>query len=643
MYNYLLSLLLALLFISNTFAQQGNLSTDSKKAAKLYYKADEYVRGRDFYRAIELLQEATEKDPEFAEAYIKAANLHKLMGNKAETFKLMQKGLSLLPYNPALANDYYTLAELYFDKGDYVEARKYYENFLKADTKSERFVAYAQQQLKTADFAVKAKENPVNFNPERLPAIINKFALQYFPYTTADQKQFIYTARAGTTPDADENIYISDLKNGKWGAPVSISNVINSNSNEGAATIAGDGKTLVFTACSRADSNGDCDLYISTRTGDAWSKPENMGKVINSKAWDSQPSLSADGRTLYFTSGRSGGVGKEDIWVTHQNEDGSWKAPENLGKPVNTTGRDMAPLIHGSGSTLYFVSDGHIGLGGLDVFMSDLEGKQWTEPRNLGYPLNTQADEGSLFITPDNQKGFYSRQELKDPRDARSVTIQLYGFSVPDVWKSKDASTYAQGTVYNSETKKPIGAVVQVYDVASDTLVQQVKADKVSGQYTVVLTEGKQYALYVNAPGYLLNSFSYDYTKASNLNPVALDVYLKPLKSGSAVVLNNIFFESGAYTLRGTSKTELNKIINFLRLNKDLKVEISGHTDDVGTDKANQLLSEKRAKAVVDYLSSNGIHKSRLTYKGYGETKPVAPNTSDENRQLNRRIELRVL
>lgn len=643
MYKFLLIIILTFFTVSSSLAQQNTLSTKSKKAESLYYKADEHVKGRDFNRALEVLADATKKDPAFAEAYIKAANLHKLMGNKAATFTLLQKGLTLLPFNPALATDYYTLAELYFDRGAYTEAKKYYEDFLKSDTKSERFVTYAQQQLETADFAVKAKENPVNFNPKRLPATLNKFALQYFPSTTTDQKNFIYTARTSTSPAADENIYISEIKDGSWQAPMSISDVINSNANEGAATIAGDGKTLVFAACSRSDSNGDCDLYISLRTGDTWSKPKNMGNVVNSKAWDSQPTLSADGRTLYFTSGRSGGIGKEDIWVTYQNEDGSWKAPQNLGASVNSAGRDMAPYIHGSGSTLYFVSDGHIGMGGLDVFLTNLENKQWSEPKNLGYPLNTQADEGSLFITPDNQKGYYSRQELQNAADARSVTIQLYEFSVPDAWKSKVTSTYAQGRVYNSETKKPVGAVVQVYDVATDSLVQQVNADELSGEYTVVLAEGNQYALYVSSPSYLLNSFSFDYTNPSNLSPVALDVYLKPIKAGSAVVLNNLFFESGAYKLQEKSKTELNKIIDFLRMKKALKIEISGYTDDVGTNIDNQVLSERRAKAVVDYLSANGVPKSRLTYKGYGESKTVEPNTSEANRQLNRRIELKVL
>ncbi|HEY4650243.1 MAG TPA: OmpA family protein, partial [Pontibacter sp.] len=624
--KHLLALLLSLTISVAAFAQQQKLSTSSKKAESLYLKADEYARSRDFGRALDLLGQAIEKDPNFAEAYLKASNLNKMMGNKGATFEQLKQGLKLMPYNPAYANYYFDLAELYFERGDYKESKVNYEAFLKAKPRNERQAEYARNQLETADYAVKAMQNPVAFTSVQLPSTINKHPLQYFPSTTADQRYLIFTARNGHRPDHDENILISEQKAGAWQVPVSISDNINTTANEGAATISGDGKTLVFTACSRPDSFGDCDLYISYRTGNEWSKPKNMGSTVNSKAWDSQPSLSADGRTLYFSSMRGGGMGREDIWVTTLGEDGMWQQPRNLGEPVNSKGRDLAPFIHVSGSTLYFVSDGHKGLGGLDVFMTNLTEKKWSVPENLGYPLNTHADESSLYITPDNKLGFYARSMVANDG---SSTVQLFSLDVPPVWQAKEKSTYAQGRVYHADTKAPLAATVQLYDVATDSLVQQVQSDKISGEYTVVLTEGKQYALYVSAPKFLMNSLSFDYTSSKNLTPVALDVYLQPIKSGSAVVLRNLFFPSAKYNLEPTSKTELNKLIGFMRQNKDLKIQITGHTDDVGSDAANQVLSEKRAKAVVDYLVAHGIAASRIGYKGYGETKPVKPNTSE--------------
>ncbi|WP_299757317.1 OmpA family protein [uncultured Pontibacter sp.] len=626
---------------TTSLAQNQKLNTTSAKAERLYEKADSYVRARDFDRALQLLGEAIEKDPEFADAYLRAASLHKMTGNKAAAFENMEKGLKLLPFSKGQANNYFDLAELYFDKGNYQAASEWYETFLKTGANNTKQVEWAQKQLKTAAFAQEAMQQPVQFNPEQLPGTLNKFGLQYFPYTTADQRYFIYTARVSGRPDHDENIYVSQYKDQQWQTPVSISENINTPANEGAATISGDGKTLVFTSCNRPDSQGDCDLYISFRTGSEWSKPQNMGKTVNSKAWDSQPSLSADGRTLYFTSTRGDGVGKEDIWVTNRNDDGSWVKPVNMGRDINTTGRDMAPSIHMSGSTLYFVSDGHIGMGGLDVFKSDLnKNGKWTKPQNLGYPLNTFANEGSLFITPDSEIGYYSRQD----NTGNGVSgIQLYKFDVPAAWRSRVNSTYAQGRVFDASSKKPLAAQVQLYDLEADSLVQQVNSDKVSGEYTVVLTQGKQYGLYVSAPKYLLNSRSFDYTSSKALSPVALDVYLEPIKSGAAMVLNNLFFDTGKYNLEKNSKTELDKLIAFMKQNPQVKIEISGHTDDVGSDKANQLLSERRAKSVVDYLAQKGVDKNRIRYKGYGESKPVQPNTSEENRQLNRRIEMRIL
>lgn len=636
-------LLTAFLLMLGTasMAQTSKLSTTSAKAERLYEKADAYVRARDFDRALQSLNEAIEKDPKFAEAYIRAASLYKILGNKAAAFENLEKGLPLLPFSKGQSNNYYEFAELYFDRGNYQAAKEWYETFLKTGSTNAKQVEWARRQIKTAAFAQEAMEQPVQFNPEQLPGTLNRFGLQYFPYTTADQRYFIYTARQSGRPDHDENIYVSERKGEEWQAPVSISDNINSPANEGAATISGDGKTLVFTSCNRPDTQGDCDLYISFRTGSEWSKPQNMGKAVNSKAWDSQPSLSADGRTLYFTSTRGGGVGKEDIWVTHRNDDGSWQKPVNLGREVNSTGRDMAPSIHMSGSTLYFVSDGHIGLGGLDIFKTNLkENGKWTEPQNLGYPLNTHADEGSLFITPDSEIGYYSRQVNTD---AGVPGIQLYRFDVPTEWRSRVNSTYAQGRVFDADSKKPISAQVQLYDVEADSLVQQVGSDKVSGEYTVVLTQGKQYALYVSAPNYLMNSRSFDYTSSKALSPIALDVYLEPIKSGAAMVLSNLFFDTGKYALEKKSKTELDKLVTFLQQNPKVKIEISGHTDNVGSDQANQVLSARRAKSVVDYLASHGISKERFRHKGYGETRPVKPNKSEEDRQMNRRIEMRIL
>jgi outer membrane protein OmpA-like peptidoglycan-associated protein len=278
-------------------------------------------------------------------------------------------------------------------------------------------------------------------------------------------------------------------------------------------------------------------------------------------------------------------------------------------------------------------------MGGADIFKTTLTGTAWTEPENLGYPLNTASNEASFFITPDNSKGYYSRLELEQSKKSAS----LFEFEVPAAWKSKETSTYTQGRVFDAQTKKPLGAYVQLYDLNTDERVQQVLSDQENGTYTVVLNEGKQYGMYVSADKYLLKSISFDYRSKKEFNPLTLDIYLDPVAKGASMVLNNLFFATGKYQLEKKSKTELNKIISFLATNTQVKIEISGHTDDVGNDAANQQLSDKRARSVYDYLLAQGVRKERILSVGYGETKPLQPNTSEENRQLNRRIELRVL
>lgn len=637
----LASLACFLLLFTCAFAQRPGLSTKSKKAADLYNKAQKYVLERNPKRALEALEQAIEKDPNFGEAYIKAAGLHKMNGNQPAAFDAYNKGLSLLPFNPALAQEYTTFADMALSAGNYDLAKQYYTYFVKSNPKSTKALSYAERQIKNTEFAVNAMQHPVNFKPLRMSLPLNQFQLQYFPALTATKTHLVFTARQSDSPQSDENLYVSVNRDNNWSAPVSISNSINSEFNEGTGSISGDGKTLVFSSCNRPNSYGDCDLYISVRNGEAWSKPVNLGRTVNSAAWESQPCLSADGRTLYFSSDRGkGGLGREDIWVTYLQEDGIWSAPENLGQPVNTAGSETAPFLHASGTTLYFSSNGHIGLGGSDIFKTTFTDTAWSNPENLGYPLNTSSNEASFFITPDNSRGYYSRLVL-DKGNKKSAS--LFEFEVPAAWKSKETSTFAQGRVFDAVTRKPVGANVQLYDLNTDALVQQVKADAENGTYTVVLNEEKQYGMFVTAAKHLLKSISFDYTTKKDFNPLTLDIYLDPIAKGASVVLNNLFFATGKYQLEKKSKTELDKIIGFMTVNNQIQIEISGHTDDVGNDKSNQELSNKRASSVYTYLVEHGVNKGRIRYAGYGESRPLKPNTSEENRQQNRRIELRIL
>ncbi|GAB2464196.1 cell envelope biogenesis protein OmpA [Hymenobacter qilianensis] len=643
----LLMLLVGAIIPTTVAVAQAKLSTTNTKARHLFEKAQEQAKERDFTKALETLSILNDKFPSQGEPFVLKGSLLKAMGENQAAFEAYRAGLAKLPPSPTRSADYYTLGELAMTFGDYQTASTSYKTYLKLAPKSQKNLARAQRQLNNCDFAIKAMANPVGMTPERLGEPLNTYRFQYFPALTADNRFLLYTIRPTAEETSDENLFIAKRNDdGSFGQPVSISPLINTPYNEGASTISGDGKTLVFTSCDRPGSVGSCDLYISRRTGNNWSKPVNLGRNVNSPEWDSQPTLSADGRTLYYTSTRRGGKGQEDIYVTNLQPDDTWSVARNVGEPVNTPGKDMAPFIHASGTTLYYVTDGLVGMGGLDVYRCEMQAPgRWSEPRNLGYPLNTFENEASLFITSDNRRGFCSRSRATEPgvKQERDRPVELFGFEVPAEVRARETSTYTQGRVFDATTKKPLRADVQLYDLQTDELVQYVTSDSESGDYTVVLNEGRQYAMYAVADKYLMKSLSFDYTDKRRFDPLTLDIYLEPVKAGRSIVLNNLFFDTNQYNLKPKSRTELNRLIQFMRQYKDIEVEISGHTDDVGADSDNMVLSQNRAKAVYNYLVANEVKASRLRFKGYGETKPLQPNDSDIHRQQNRRIEFRIL
>ncbi|GAA3941867.1 OmpA family protein [Hymenobacter algoricola] len=614
------------------------------KARSLYEKAQALAKDRNFDKAIETLTVLNQKFPSMGEPYILKGSLLKAMGENRGAFEAYRDGLGKLALDPARSLDYYTLADLAISFGEYTTAGDNYKRYIKTAPKGQRFVFRAQRQLLNCEFAAKAMAAPVGVVPERLSEPLNTFRFQYFPALTADNRFLLYTARP--TAQSDEDLYIAKQnKDGSLGQPVPISKAINTPYNEGAGTISGDGKTLVFASCDRPNAVGNCDLYISRRTGNNWSKPQNLGRNVNSVEWDSQPTLSADGRTLYFTSTRRGGKGQEDLYVTNLQPDGTWSLARNLGEPVNTPGKDMAPFIHASGTTLYYVTDGLVGMGGLDVYRCELQGPKWSDPQNLGYPLNTFENEASLFISSDNRRGFCSRSRAAEPgmKSERERPVELFGFEVPQPVRARETSTYTQGRVFDAITKKPIQADVQLYDLLTDELTQYVSSDPEDGDYTVVLNEGRQYAMYAAADKYLMKSLSFDYSDKRSFDPLTLDIYLEPLRAGRSIVLNNLFFDTNEFQLKPKSRTELNRLIQFMRQYQEVAVEISGHTDDIGADADNVTLSQNRARSVYTYLVEHGVKATRLRYKGYGETKPLTANDTEQHRQQNRRIEFRIL
>ena len=427
-----------------------------------------------------------------------------------------------------------------------------------------------------------------------------------------------------------------------------IGNGINTEGNEGAPSLSADGQILFFVACQENAAGayaggrkgyGSCDIFYSEKVGENWSKPYNVGGIINTNQYETQPSFSADGRSLYFISARPGGYGETDIYVSTLRADGSWGPPKNLGPKINTPGKEETVFIHPDGKTLYFGSNGHIGMGELDLYVSRMNEKgEWGEPVNLGYPINSYGDENSIIVGASGEIAY-----LASNRAGGKGGLDLYQFNLYEAARPGKV-TYAKGKVYDAVTKAPLGAHFELIDLETGKPVVESDANSGNGEFLVSLPVDKNYALNVSQSGYLFYSENFSLKELTDKSkPYMMDVPMEPIDTGHVIVLNNVFFETGKFDLKPESKAELDKLAAFLMVNKTMRGEISGHTDNVGDKKMNMTLSQNRAKAVYDYLTVQGkIDSKRLTYKGYGDTKPKVKNDSDENRALNRRTEFKV-
>lgn len=632
------ALLLVVLFViieQQAFSQV--IMSDSRKAVKFFEKGEKLRSTRKFEEAILKYNRAIQKDSSFAEAYYQAATSYSIL-QELDTAALYYEQITIrFSDAPRYIGAHLRLAESVFLKGDYVKALRHSSKYLSVKTKEDRYYRRALTVKTNSEFALERIDNPLSFNPRPLASPINQFKQQYFPVLSADQQELFFIKR-----DESEEIYTAKLmKNGNWGIPAPIDSSLTTQYNEGTCSVSADGRTMVLTSCMRKEGFGSCDLYITYNFGGKWTEPMNMGRPINSSAWDSQPSLSADGRTLYFVSNRKGGLGLRDIWITYRKANNKWSSPKNLGPEINTEEDDISPFIHVNNETLYFSTNSRPGFGGFDIYSSDkIDDGSWQEPVNFGYPVNTMNDEVAMFITSDGASGYYSFET----REGNNLYSKLYQIDIPAEISIKYKSSFIKGIIYDSLTTYPLGARIQLYNVMKDKLNGEVASDSTNGNYLMVLTEGAEYALYIDAPGYLFKSYHFDFNKDSlDLEGLTANIGMMPIRSGEKTTLNNVHFEHDSYDLSEKSKSALQFITDYLNNYPELLIEIAGHTDDSGSDRYNQTLSEQRAETVFNYLVMQGVDELRLFYKGYGSKKPIKSNSTEEGKAANRRIELVIL
>lgn len=370
-------------------------------------------------------------------------------------------------------------------------------------------------------------------------------------------------------------------------------------------------------------------------------KPENIGEAINSFAWETQPSLSSDGRTLYFIRGfrdKSRVITGQDIWYSRMNDFGEWSTAMKVEGKVNSAGAESSVLIHPDGNTLYFASSGHPGFGGEDIYVSYKEGQEWGLPINLGTPINSKDDENSLTVSTAGEMAYFASD-----RSGGLGGLDLYSFILPENVRPLKVS-YVKGLVTNAKTNDPLEASFQLIDLDTKEVVVSAKSDKVLGDFLVTLAANKDYALNVSKPGFLFHSENFSLKEAGSADkPTELNIKLNPIEKSVFVILRNVFFDTDKSELKSTSEAELEKLVDFLTKNPSLRIELGGHTDDQGDEVYNQKLSENRAKAVVQYLIEKGIDAGRLTAVGYGESRPNESNETEAGRAANRRTEFKVL
>jgi outer membrane protein OmpA-like peptidoglycan-associated protein len=331
-------------------------------------------------------------------------------------------------------------------------------------------------------------------------------------------------------------------------------------------------------------------------------------------------------------------VQNPDIYMSVMDEKGQFGKAVRLSDVINTKGNEESVFIHPDNQTIYFSSDGHPGLGGLDIFMSRRKPNgEWGEPINLGYPINTFNDENSLLVSRDGKIAYFASDRPGGYGGLDIYTFDLYEAAQPG------KTIYVKGKIYDAATKLPLEADVDVVDLQTGNSVVKWVSNKTNGEFFICLPVNKNYAFNTSKTGYLFHSENFAMVEKKDCQPFALSIPLSPITKDSIVVLRNVFFETNKFDLKDESKSELNKLVDFLNKNPTLKIEISGHTDNIGEKKLNQILSENRSKSVLEYLVSNGIAKERLTFKGYGDSKPVVANDSDEHRQMNRRTEFKVI
>ena len=581
-------------------------------------------------------EKALKADSNFIDARLSLADNYVELRDFFKAEKQYEKALALDSIYKPVAFLFLAYTEWELDK--YAETALHTASYLRSKPQNESEKRAAERLLASAQFAAQAVKTPVAFDPKPLSDSINTKWMEYFPSITADGI-LVFTRRDG---GSDENLYRSEQKEGVWQKARPLDGINTPQYGEAAQAISPDGSWLALTGCNREDegSQGACDLYWSQLKSSGWTKPVAFSASINSSIWESQPSIGSDNKTIIFSRGVDGNAPPVALWQTTRMAGGKWEKPEKLPAHINVGGKVQTPFLHPDGQTLYFSADSLPGMGGSDIYFTRREPDGvWGKPQNLGFPINTKGEEGMLIVSLDGRTAYFASD-----RPGGKGGLDIYTFELPAFARPQPV-TYAKAKVTNASTGYPLTAKVEFTDLKTGKVFAS-SSTKSDGTFLVCLPAGKEYALNVSKTNFLFFSDNFNLVENATIDkPFLLNIELQPIdtltgaSAGKPVVLRNVFFETGSAALRSQSLTELDRLTKLLTESPKLKIQINGHTDNVGDDPINQTLSEARAKAVQDYLLTKGVAPERLRFKGFGESKPIESNDTLEGRAINRRTE----
>jgi outer membrane protein OmpA-like peptidoglycan-associated protein len=608
------------------------------KTRKIYGQGRIAFEKKEFDDAEKYWKKALSSDSLFVQCYLDLAALYSKRRQWFLGGVAYQQAFALQGNLPGYFR--YSWGLCLWETDEYVKCRDAIEPILKDEKSSQALKHKAAKMYRDANFHIHYKKQ-CGEEASPLPSAINTELPEYFPILAPDKQWLFFTRRESRQEDFYVASKLANEDQDSWSTPT-FYEALNSVQNDGAITFSADGNTAILVRCGQSSPHGGCDLFESFRDAKGWSEPKNMGNMINTEHWESQPAISADGRLLFFTSNRPGGFGGKDIWFSRKNKKDQWEKPKNAGPAINTPYDDISPFVHPDGKHLFFASEGHPGNGGLDIFMSFLDNNEWSTPINLGSSINSKVDESCFTLAYDGNSGLFSRVKT-DPESGRMLSDIFETRLCPEIkiepMKWVHIFTYSAA---DSSALNPRIEAISINTGESKGLYQSNKTNHI----VVSIPEETPVALHFYAPDYAFHTEHI--SQKENQKGDTILIYLQPLPpskttSSPPVILHNLFFDIGSSSLSESSRAEIDKLAAWLQINSTLRIRIIGHTDNVGKAENNKKLSQERAAAVVAALIERGIAADRLESEGAGEEKPIDSNDTDTGRANNRRTEFQII